>query len=222
MPHYFEPGDPISPDGLEEFDVSLAGQPARVASAPGVFSARRLDPGTAVLLRFEARDGGAPPGRGDLVDLGCGWGPIALTLARLAPEARVWAVDVNRRALALTALNAERLGLGNVSAVSPDAIPPDLEVDLLWSNPPIRVGKQALRQLLRHWLGRLRPGAHADLVAQKHLGADSLIGWLSAQPDWSAAKQASAKGYRVIRVARAEAAAPGQAPQDEASRFGPK
>jgi 16S rRNA G1207 methylase RsmC len=126
-----------------------------------------------------------------------------LTLARLAPGATVWALDVNPRALGLTALNAERLGLPNVRTALPEAVPPDAEFDLLWSNPPIRVGKDNLHALLRRWLGRLAPGAHADLVVQKNLGADSLVGWLAAQPGFTAAKLASAKGYRVLRATAA-------------------
>jgi 16S rRNA G1207 methylase RsmC len=205
VPHYFEPGAPVRPDELREFEVDLAGTPARVVTAPGVFSATRLDPGTSVLLRTERRAGGPVPPAGHLLDLGCGWGPIALTLARLAPEATVWAVDANPRALELTALNARRLGLDNIQTALPDAVPPAIALALLWSNPPIRVGKHRLRSLLREWLERLAPGAHADLVAQKNLGADSLARWLGDQPGWAAAKLASAKGYRVIRVERASA-----------------
>ncbi|MDR2567046.1 MAG: methyltransferase [Bifidobacteriaceae bacterium] len=202
MSHYFEPAPEVPPRELKEFEVRLAGAPARVVSAPGVFASGRLDLGTAQLLRTEDRLGGAIPATGQFLDLGCGWGPIALTLARLAPAAQVWAVDVNPRALQLAALNAERLGLANVRAALPGAVPAGLEFDLLWSNPPIRIGKDALRRLLREWLGRLRAGAHADLVVQKNLGADSLSRWLDSEPGWRAAKLASAKGYRIIRAAR--------------------
>ncbi|MDR1187960.1 MAG: methyltransferase [Bifidobacteriaceae bacterium] len=203
MPHYFSPGHPVELDELREFEIALPGGAASVVSAPGVFSARRLDLGAAVLLRTESRIADAVPRAGHLLDLGCGWGPLALALARLAPEATVWAVDVNPRALALTALNAERLGLDNIRTALPDAVPPGIEFASAWSNPPIRVGKDALHQMLRRWLDRLGPGAHADLVTQKHLGADSLIRWLDGQPGWTARKLASAKGYRVIRAARA-------------------
>ncbi|MDR1512508.1 MAG: methyltransferase [Propionibacteriaceae bacterium] len=212
MSHYFEPSDPVQPAELRQFEVRLAGAPAPVVSAAGVFSNGRLDLGTAVLLRAEDRLGTPAPTAGHLLDLGCGWGPIALSLARLAPGAVVWAVDSNPRALQLTALNAERLGLANVRPALPDAVPPGLQFDLLWSNPPIRIGKPALHQLLRRWLGRLRPGAHADLVVQKNLGADSLSRWLGAEPGWSVTKLASAKGYRVIRAAR-QSGGPDRQPQ---------
>jgi 16S rRNA (guanine1207-N2)-methyltransferase len=164
----------------------------------GVFSAARLDPGTRVLLETVP----PPPGRGDLLDLGTGYGPVALARAARAPEATVWAVDVNERALDLCAGNADRAGLGNVRCVTPAA--PELpgQFAAIWSNPPIRVGKQALHAMLARWLGRLAPGGQAHLVVQRNLGADSLQRWLQAQ-GWLAARIASRNGYRVLQVSAA-------------------
>jgi 16S rRNA G1207 methylase RsmC len=202
VPHYFDASTSPAPADLHEFEVRLADSAARVVSAPGVFSAGRLDLGTAVLLRAEARQTEPRPASGQFLDLGCGWGAIALSMARWAPRATIWAIDTNIRALELTALNARRLGLGNVKTALPDAVPADIGFSLLWSNPPIRIGKPALHQMLGLWLARLVPGAHADLVVQKHLGADSLERWLNTSPDWAVRKLASAKGYRVIRAIR--------------------
>jgi 16S rRNA (guanine1207-N2)-methyltransferase len=162
----------------------------------GVFSGDRVDAGTAELLRAVP----PPPPEGDLLDLGCGYGPIAVTMARRAPGATVWAVDTNRRAVALTAENAERLGLGNVRAVTPDQVEPSLRFAAIWSNPPIRVGKEALHQLLLDWLGRLTPEGRAYLVVHKHLGGDSLAAWLNAEGH-PTQKMASRKGYRMLTVA---------------------
>jgi 16S rRNA G1207 methylase RsmC len=134
-----------------------------------------------------------------LLDLGCGWGPIALTLGLANPEATVWAVDANPRALDLTRRNAASLGLRNVRAAPPEDVDGALRFELIWSNPPIRIGKAALRSLLRDWLGRLAETGHADLVVQKNLGADSLARWLSAEAGFPTVKLASAKGYRVLR-----------------------
>ena len=137
----------------------------------GVFSPGRLDPGT----RFLLEAGPAPPSAGDLLDLGCGYGPVACTLASRAPAATVWAVDVNERALDLCARNAAKAGLGNVRCVAPDSpdIPPRLAG--IWSNPPVRIGKAALHELLLTWLAaRPAPGAGANLVMGRNLGADSL------------------------------------------------
>ena len=164
-----------------------------------MFSAAAIDAGTKLLLlESPAPAGGAI----DLLDLGCGYGPIALTLARRAPDATVWAIDVNQRALDLCATNATANGLTNVRTVAPDAVPDDVRFAGIWSNPPIRIGKPALHALLLSWLDRLADGGHAWLVVQKHLGADSLARWLEEQ-GWSAARRVSRSGYRVLEVGRA-------------------
>jgi 16S rRNA (guanine1207-N2)-methyltransferase len=184
--------------------VRLAGREVEVVTAAGVFSGDRVDLGTRVLLREAPQ----PPVSGHLLDLGCGWGPLALTLGLLAPAATVWAVDVNERALELTGENAQRLGLGGVRPVRPEDVPGDLLFDAIWSNPPIRIGKEALHALLLTWLPRLRPGGQGHLVVQRNLGADSLHAWLAdALADRAdVARAGSAKGYRVLRViARSDA-----------------
>ena len=197
--HYFsERPDDDGPDRVRE--VELLGRTVRVRSGGGVFSADRVDPGTQVLLRRA----GDVPGHGDLLDLGCGWGPVTLALAMQSPAATVWAVDVNERARELTAGNARDAGLHNVRVCAPDDVDPDVAFGAIWSNPPIRVGKAALHELLLRWLPRLVPGGHAELVVQKHLGADSLHRWLGeALPaGYEVSRTASSKGYRVLRVDR--------------------
>ena len=194
--HYFSPA-PAAPSRPAEVRLDLPDRSFVLRTDRGVFSAGRVDPGTKVLL-LTAPD---PPPAGDLVDLGTGYGPIALTMAARSPGATVWAVDPNERALALTRSNAEAAGLANVRAVRPDGVPPDLPLAGLWSNPPVRVGKAALHDLLRTWLPRLAGGAHALLVVQKHLGADSLQRWLRDE-GWAAERRASRMAYRVLDVSR--------------------
>lgn len=195
--HYFT-AEPATPQQRRDLAVVLAGREVTVEVAAGVFSPGRVDPGTRVLLDAVP----PPPAEGDLVDLGCGWGPVALTMALRAPGARVWAVDVNERALDLVRTNAARLGLDGVRAVTPDEVPADLVVDALWSNPPVRVGKAVLHDLLRTWTARLRAGAQAHLVVQKNLGSDSLHRWLATELGLDVERVASSKGYRVLRVGR--------------------
>jgi 16S rRNA (guanine1207-N2)-methyltransferase len=167
----------------------------RLDTDRGMFSPSRLDAGTRVLLDTVP----APPLRGDLLDLGCGYGPIALAMAARSPGATMWAVDVNLRALELCQLNASRAGLRNVRAVTAAQLPELVRFAAIWSNPPIRVGKPALHDLLARWLGRLAPGGAAYLVAQRHLGADSLHRWLAEQ-GWDVARVTARAGYRVLRV----------------------
>ena len=195
--HYFT-AQPASADERRVLRVRLAGQGIEVETAGGVFSPDHVDTGTRVLLDHAP----PPPAAGDLLDLGCGWGPIALTLALSSPGARVWAVDVNERALDLVRRNAERAGATNLTAARPDEVPADLRFAAIWSNPPIRVGKAALHELLRSWLPRLDAGALAQLVISKNLGADSLQRWLADElgPGLVVDRTATAKGFRVLTV----------------------
>jgi 16S rRNA G1207 methylase RsmC len=140
-----------------------------------------------------------PPESGDLLDLGCGYGPIALVLARRAPSAHVWAVDVNERALDLTRANAETAKTPNVAALLPEQVPVEARFDAIYSNPPVRVGKAPLHELLLRWLPRLKPGAAAYLVVQRNLGSDSLAKWLAEQ-GFEVKRLKSKKGYRVLEV----------------------
>ncbi|MGD7733515.1 class I SAM-dependent methyltransferase [Propionibacteriaceae bacterium G57] len=203
MSHYFESPEPSAAPARErEVTATIWGRDHRFTSANGVFSGSRLDPGTAVLFRETT----PPAGDGiRLLDLGSGFGPITVALAAACPGASVDAVDVNSRAVELTRANASSAGVGDqVFAGSPDEVlARDARYEQIWSNPPIRIGKQALHELLLTWLPRLAPGGEAWLVVSKNLGADSLQQWLVSE-GWACAKHASAKGFRVLRVTRPE------------------
>jgi len=194
--HYFEaePGAESRPATVR---LDLPDRSLVLTTDRGVFSADRVDPGTKYLL-LEAP---APPSSGTFVDLGCGYGPIACTLALRSPGATVWAVDVNRRAAELCRANAVATGAHNVRVALAAEVPPGLEIDLLWSNPPIRIGKPALHRLLCEWLDRLSPDGTALLVVQKHLGADSLQRWLAGQ-GFTVERLGSRTGYRLLQVVR--------------------
>ena len=184
-----------------EVDLLLPDVDLRLTTDRGVFSADRVDRGTRYLL-LEGPD--LPTGPVDLLDLGCGYGPIACTLASRRPEARVWAVDVNERARDLCRANAAAAGLANVEVAAPDDVPVDVRLAAIWSNPPIRIGKPALHDLLTRWLDLLTPDGTAHLVVQRHLGADSLARWLDDR-GWATERRGSRKGFRLLDVAaRAE------------------
>jgi 16S rRNA (guanine1207-N2)-methyltransferase len=197
--HYFS-ASPAGPENLRRIRVRLRGAEVELTTAGGVFSPDHLDAGTAVLL---ANTPSAPVG-GNLLDLGAGWGPIALSLAIEAPHATVWAVDVNERALDLLRRNAEELGLKNIQAVGPDDVPADIRFRTIRSNPPIRVGKRELHALLERWIPRLDERSDAWLVVQRNLGSDSLQRWLEASftSGYSVHRAATARGFRVIKVRR--------------------
>lgn len=216
--HYFSeaPSGEFRP---REIEVALAGAPRSVVTAGGVFSPEHLDRGTEILLRTvdglreRGELGLAPQARGEdqspVLDLGCGWGPIALSAALSEPMREAWAVDVNERSRELTTMNAARLGLGNVRVADPGQVPAQLRFGLMLSNPPIRVGKEALHGMLRLWLPRLAPGGAAYLVVAKHLGADSLQKWIAAEfPELAVDRVARDKGFHVI-AAKSSAARQG-------------
>jgi 16S rRNA (guanine1207-N2)-methyltransferase len=193
--HYFS-ADPGSVERRQLIEVSVWGRSLPLQTASGVFASGRLDIGTSVLFRETT-----PPSKaGTFLDLGCGYGVIACALALEVPDAEVWAVDTNERALRLAADNAASLGIADrVHVVLPAEAPDHLVFDEIWSNPPIRIGKPALHELLLTWLPRLAPTGRAVLVVGKNLGADSLQRWIRDQ-GFPCSRLASAKGFRILEV----------------------
>lgn len=195
MAYYFDE-QPAAGSRPGRVVLDVAGVRLDLAVDRGVFSARGVDPGTVELLRS---DTGQPIGA-EVLDLGCGYGPIAVGLAARHPDTTVWALDVNERARDLARQNAAAAGLTDrVRVVAPEQVPPGLCFDAIWSNPPIRIGKERLHDLLTTWLGRLATGGHARLVVHRHLGSDSLAVWLVAE-GWPVRRLGSRKGYRILQV----------------------
>lgn len=197
--HYFTL-EPSTDDARHPLRVTLAGEERVLESAASVFSHRGLDKATAVLLDRLDELPDVPHGA-TILDLGCGWGPIALTAALEHPASTVYAVDVSARARELTAANAAALGLTNVHVIAPEELPADTRIDVLWSNPPIRIGKAELHALLEHWTSLLSADGWAALVVGRNLGADPLAAWLGELlPARTVRKAASAKGFRIIEI----------------------
>jgi 16S rRNA (guanine1207-N2)-methyltransferase len=169
-----------------------------LATAPGLFSPARIDPGTQVLLDSVPD----PPATGDLIDLGCGYGPIALAVAHRAPRTRVWAVDVDDVALELTEQNAAAHGLRNVHAVTPRQVPTDVGFAALYANPPYRIGRGPLQRILARWLDRLDAGSHGFIVIKQSHGADSIAAWLT-ESGYPTQRVRSKIGYRLLRCTSA-------------------
>lgn len=197
---YFSDHTPANEDDLRLLTFTARGHDLQMWVSDKVFSGSRLDLGTRQLLAEAPQ----PPASGRFLDLGCGWGPIAVTLACESPDAEIWAVDVNTRAMDLTIRNAAVNGGTNIQVIpAPDALEKaraeGTRFDLIWSNPPVRVGKEAMHAMLTDWLSLLAEDGRAYLVVQRNLGADSLIAWLNEQ-GFPSAKIASKKGYRIIEV----------------------
>ena len=197
MPEHYFSADPAAPFGRETFECEVWGRRLTLTTGAGVFSKGHLDHATAVLFRETS-----PPSSGRVLDLGCGYGVIGLAIAAASPDTVVTGVDVNERALLLAGENAAALGVADrFTACLPDAVPDGTTYDEIWSNPPIRIGKQALHDLLLTWLPRLAPDGRAVMVVGKNLGADSLQRWL-VDRGWPTERLASAKGFRVLEVRR--------------------
>jgi len=197
--HYFS-ADPSAPSARQRLRLHLPDLSLDLVTDRGVFSADRVDAGTKLLLSEAPMPADLA---GHVLDLGCGYGPIAVTVARRAPAATVWALDVNERALALAAENAGAAGVADrVRAVTKADVPPELSFAAIYSNPPIRIGKVALQGLLSTWLARLASDGVAWLVVQKHLGSDSLAAWMRAE-GYDVDRRSSRMGYRILSVRRA-------------------
>jgi 16S rRNA (guanine1207-N2)-methyltransferase len=194
--HYFDE-EPTTESSPREVHLLLPDVQLVLATDRGVFGYDRIDSGTKLLLQM------APPpaATGNLLDIGCGTGALALTMARRSPAATVWAIDVNERARDLCRDNADRNNIHNLQVCAPEEVPTDVVFATIWSNPAIRIGKPALHAMLLRWLGRLAAEGEAVLVVHKHLGSDSLQRWLSDQ-GYPCARLTSSAGYRVLRVLR--------------------
>lgn len=195
--HYFDE-EPTTESAPRDVVLLLPDASLTLRTDRGVFGYDRIDQGTKALLL----DAPPPAESGHLLDLGCGTGAIALTMARRSPGATVWAVDVNERARTLCAGNAERNGLNNVRVAAPDDVPDELRFATIWSNPAIRIGKPALHAMLLRWFERLEPTGEAVMVVHKHLGSDSLQRWLTEQ-GYPTERLSSSSGFRVLRSRRA-------------------
>lgn len=193
--HYFAE-QPSSNSAPTTHEVRVRKLQLTLAGDRGVFNQGDLDWGTRVLI-----ENADVPSGGVLLDLGCGGGAIAAALAKLRPDAEIWAVDVNERAREVTKRTLALNSITNVHVASPDDVPRDLRFDGMWSNPPIRIGKSELHHLLESWLARLAPAGCADLVVHKNLGSDSLAKWLESR-GYAVQRHTSKQGYRILHVLR--------------------
>jgi 16S rRNA G1207 methylase RsmC len=194
--HYFS-SEPSAAKKTVTISIQVAGEELELQAASGTFSSSKLDAGTAVLLRQDRLF----PKDGNVLDMGCGWGPIGISIAHCSPQTKVFGVDINQRSIEQSNLNARALELKNYQALHSKNLPEDLKFSAIWSNPPIRVGKKVLHELMQTYIPRLEPGGKAMLVVQKNLGADSFQRWLTTTFETAEVRRVDTdKGYRVIEI----------------------
>lgn len=168
--HYFTQ-DPSADHEYREFTATLRGMSFTFTTDANVFSRDRVDFGSALLIEVMRL-----PATGNVLDLGCGYGPIGIAAAKLAPGAQIHMVDVNQRAADLARRNAERNGASNVEIHSGDGLSPVRAVsfDLVLTNPPIRAGKKVIYAMIDEAKEALRPGGSLWVVIQTKQGAPSM------------------------------------------------
>ena len=165
--HYYTPL-PESEHNTRLVQVNILGRSLTFETDAGVFSKNELDPGSRLLI--EAMGGLS----GRVLDLGCGWGPVGVSLGAANPEAQLVLSDVNERAVALAQKNIRANGLTNAQAVVSDAFSAlSGSFDHVVTNPPIRAGKQAIYAMFDEAHERLTPGGTLTIVIRKQQGAPS-------------------------------------------------
>lgn len=192
--HYYS-RDPESERDLREFDTDIRGRTFTFMTDASVFSRRGIDYGTYALIERLPL-----PLQGDVLDLGCGYGPIGLSVAVFSPEASVTLVDINRRALELCRINAEKNGLDPMEVVLSDGVSalPGRYFHWIITNPPIRAGKRIVYRLFEQAYERLQESGEFWLVIHKKQGAPSALKKLQTLfPEVMVV--ARDKGYRIIR-----------------------
>ena len=171
--HYYT-RDPRSESRPVDCEYVYRGERLCFQTDAGVFSKGEVDTGTRLLL--EALP---PEMRGEVLDLGCGWGVIGISVARRWPSCRVTLADVNRRALELSRENAKRNG-ADVVCVESDGMQAfaGKTFDAVVTNPPIRAGKQVIYKMFADAARCLNPGGALYLVIRKQQGAESCLRYL--------------------------------------------
>ena len=194
--HYYSK-DPSVKSQPKEWSTELRGKTLRFTTDAGVFSKGEVDFGSRLLAETFV----IPEVNGDILDVGCGYGPIGLSIAASFPEREVHMVDVNERALALSALNAKNNELTNVKIYSSNALSDvsDAGFTAILTNPPIRAGKQTVFDFYDGAFEKLQTGGELWVVIQKKQGAPSTTNRLE-ELFGNVEMIAKKKGYYILRA----------------------
>ena len=198
--HYYS-NKPQIESKPRQWKFTLRGHTFTFETAAGVFSKSEVDFGSRVLIdTFEM-----PEVEGDVLDVGCGYGPIGLSIAKANPERFVHMMDINTRAIALAEKNAQVNGIQNVRIFESDGLASvgDVKAAAILTNPPIRAGKETIFRFYDESYEKLVEGGELWIVIQKKQGAPSTVSHLEelfSEVDVVEKK----KGYWIIRAIRAK------------------
>ncbi|MGQ0551182.1 MAG: YlxM family DNA-binding protein [Armatimonadota bacterium] len=198
QPEHYSTPVPVSRLRPRTLQATLRGRPWVFEVASGVFAHRGVDAGTRVLIetmRIDAHD--------RVLDLGCGYGPIGLVAASLAPKGGAMLIEINRRAAALARANVDRCTLRNVRVLVGDgaAAIRSGALDVVVMNPPIRQGRGVVLRLIDDARRILRPGGRLYFVARTAQGAKTLAR-LAGERFGHVRKIRTSAGYRVYEAIR--------------------
>lgn len=194
--HYYS-NKPQTESKPRQWKFTLCGHTFTFETDAGVFSKSEVDFGSRVLIdTFEM-----PEVKGDVLDVGCGYGPIGLSIAKANPERFVHMMDINTRAIALAEKNAQVNGVQNVRIFESDGLASvgDVKVAAILTNPPIRAGKETIFRFYDESYEKLVKGGELWVVIQKKQGAPSTVSHLEelfSEVDVVEKK----KGYWIIRA----------------------
>ncbi|MFB9329531.1 class I SAM-dependent methyltransferase [Paenibacillus aurantiacus] len=195
--HYYEK-TPTAQHDRQMHETVLRGFKFRFMTDAGVFSKTGIDYGSRVLI-----DNVDVPSNAEVLDVGCGYGPIGLTLARLAVEGHVTMVDINERAVELARENAKLNQISNATILQSDLFEAvgARQFDILVTNPPIRAGKAVVHRILEEGASLLKPGGSMWVVIQKKQGAPSAEAKLAAVFG-NVEEVTKDKGFRILKAVK--------------------
>lgn len=196
--HYYSQNPEVAHQ-RQVHEAVLRGEKLRFVTDTGVFSKAGVDYGSRVLIDALEMETNAA-----VLDVGCGYGPIGLSAARLASNGHVTMIDINERAVELAKENAKLNGITNVTIVQSDLFASVYEerYDVIVTNPPIRAGKTTVHQIFEEGAKLLNAGGSMWVVIQKKQGAPSAREKLEQLFD-KVIEVTKDKGYRIFKAIKA-------------------
>ncbi|NOU92870.1 methyltransferase [Paenibacillus sp. LMG 31456] len=195
--HYYSQ-KPTTAHNVHTIEETLRGRKYTFVTDAGVFSKRGVDYGSRVLI--EALD---IPENAEVLDVGCGYGPIGFAAAGVAIRGKVTMVDINERAVELARQNAQRNQVGNVEILQSDMLGAVINerFDVVITNPPIRAGKETVHRIFEQAHEVLNSGGSLWIVIQKKQGAPSAFAKLESMFN-KVTEITKDKGYRIIKAVK--------------------
>lgn len=171
MTEYYYSQNPTTEHEEHNFDFELLGHNFKFTTDNGVFSKRTVDYGSRVLIQATTKTEFI---KGNLLDVGCGYGPIGLALAKYFPNRQITMTDVNERSLGLAQKNAVQNQIQNTTVFASDGFAQiEGQFAAIYTNPPIRAGKEVVSKILTDAKAHLEIGGQILAVLQKKQGAPS-------------------------------------------------